>query len=247
MPASFSHIKSTDVNAIRYEIVGYVSDMGQKTAVSNELFDLCFRHLGAAGVVLRPLGAAAGAMAVAPMLMPSAPGMERSDDDKVRLLRFVDMFRSVARNDLSQLAEHLTRHDVASGERIMSPDSVTDSLMIVRSGVLSVMLEEGEHTREITRFGPGDTFGEAGLLAGTATGVQISALTPSVLYFLHKDDLSPFLKTHPEVANQLCTLLSRRQDALGKIMAPVPVSDTSAHSAFHWLMEKVQQLHSSGH
>jgi len=244
-PASFTHIKSTDINSIRYEIVGYISDMGQKTAVSNELFDLCFRHLGAAGVMLRPLGTGVGAMAGSPML--TASGTDASDDDRVGLLRYVDMFRSVARTDLSQLAAHLTRHDVALGERIISPDAVTDSLTIVRSGVLSISIEEAGHTREITRFGPGDTFGEAGLLAGSATGVYVSALTPTVLYELNKKDLSPFLKTHPEVANQLCTLLSRRQDALGRITAPVPVSDTSAHTAFHWLMEKVQQLHSSGH
>lgn len=250
-PQSFAHIKRTDINSIRYEIVGYINNIGQKTAVSNELFDLCFRHLSAAGVVLRPLSVSAGSEtggAERVTLTPGAPlSHEASDDEKIALLRHVDMFRAVARAELASLAVNLTRNEVVRGESILRPEAITDSLTIVGSGVLSISIEEGGQTREIARFGPGDTFGEAGLLAGSPTGVHIAALTSTVLYQLHKQDLSPFLKTHPDVARRLCTLLSRRQDALGKIIEPAPASDTSTHSAFRWLMDKVQHLHSSEH
>ena len=238
-PASFAHIKSTDVNAVRYEIVGYVVDMGLMTSVSNELFDLCFRHLNSAGVVLRPLSSFAG-----PSAMPAAPiDSERSEEGQLALLRHVDMFRSVEQADLLPLTNYLLRREIASGEQLLSPDAVTDILTIVSSGVLSVSIGDGDFKREIARFGPGDTFGEAGLLTGSPAGVYVAALTSTVLYTLDKEHLSPFLKSHPEVASKLCTLLSRRQDALGKITKPIQASDTSTHSAFHWLMEKVQHLH----
>jgi small-conductance mechanosensitive channel len=242
-PASSAHVKSTDINAIRYEVVGYISEMGEKTAVTNALLDLCFRHLSAAGVLLRPLGPNAGASRVVVPGTVDAVDVEEADADKLGLLRQVDMFRDVSRNALMVLTSHLTRVDVPSGEAILTPDTVTDSLTIVHSGVLSVAVEENGIPREVARFGPGDTFGEAGLLAGSAAGAYVSALTPTILYTLHTTHLSPFLQTHPDVAAQLCTLLSRRQDAIGRITKPVAVSDTSAHSAFQWLMEKVQHLH----
>jgi hypothetical protein len=65
-----------------------------------------------------------------------------------------------------------------------------------------------------------------------------------VLYRLHKDDLTPLLKSNEEVAKQMCQLLSRRQDALSRLTTPIPEAHVAGHSAFQWLLDKIQQLHS---
>jgi CRP-like cAMP-binding protein len=74
--------------------------------------------------------------------------------------------------------------------------------------------------------------------------VSISTLTPSVLYQLGKDDMTAFLKDHPEVAKQLCQQLAYRQDALGKLTTQTSVQQEKGQSLFQWLFDKVRHLHS---
>jgi CRP-like cAMP-binding protein len=108
--------------------------------------------------------------------------------------------------------------------------------------VLSVKAEDASGPVEVTRLGPGDALGEAGLLAGMPARVTISALTPASVYQLSKDDLTPLLKDKPDVAKLMCQMLSRRQDTLGKLGTPTPVAQ-SEQSVFQWLLDGMKKLH----
>ncbi|WP_250441508.1 mechanosensitive ion channel family protein [Caballeronia sp. AZ1_KS37] len=232
-PAPYARIKRTTTNSVQYEVVAFVDDMNKKLAVCNELFDLCYRHLTAAGVAWRALGVAAPALA--------------SRDEKEALLRRVDLFDSLSGEEITRLAKRLSRHEYQANHQILAPDTVPDSLSIVHSGVLSVAVVEAAGAREVARIGPGEAFGEAGLLAGIAMQVSISTLTPSVLFQLAKDDMTSFLKDHPEVAKQMCELLAYRQDKLGKLATPMPAEHEQGHSLFQWLIGKVWNAHSLNH
>ncbi|SAL61848.1 transport-related, membrane protein [Caballeronia arvi] len=229
-PAPFARMKRTTANSVQYEVVAFVDDMNKKLAVSNELFDLCYRHLAAAGVGLRALG------------VPAT--MLTSRDEKEALLKRVSLFDSLSGEDVTRLAKRLSRHEYQPGHQVLAPDTVPDSLSIVHSGVLSVSIIESGSTREISRIGPGEAFGEAGLLAGLAMQVSITTLTPSVLFQLVKDDMTSFLKDHPDVAKQMCELLAYRQDKLGKLTTAMPAEQEKDHSLFQWLIGKVWNLHS---
>ncbi|TCK35317.1 small-conductance mechanosensitive channel [Paraburkholderia sp. BL8N3] len=229
-PAPFARMKRTTLNSVQYEVVAFVDDMNKKLAVSNELFDLCYRHLAASDVTLRALGVAGPAT--------TAP------DAKEALLKRVTLFESLTADEVTRLAKRLSRHEYQADQQVLAPDTVPDSLSIVHSGVLSVRLSELAGDREIARIGPGEAFGEAGLLAGLAMHVSIATLTPSVLYQLGKDDMTSFLKDHPEVAKQMCQLLAYRQDRLGKLTTAIPSVQEKGQSVFQWLFEKVRHLHS---
>ena len=56
---------------------------------------------------------------------------------------------------------------------------------------------------EVLRLGPGDHFGEIGMLTGAAATVRISALVPTTVYELAKADLTPILEARPPVAQEL--------------------------------------------
>ena len=160
------------------------------------------------------------------------------------MLRRVDLFDSLSGEEITRLAKRLSRHEYQANHQILAPDTVPDSLSIVHSGVLSVAVVEAAGAREVARIGPGEAFGEAGLLAGIAMQVSISTLTPSVLFQLAKDDMTSFLKDHPEVAKQMCELLAYRQDKLGKLATPMPAEHEQGHSLFQWLIGKVWNAHS---
>ncbi|MFC0401628.1 mechanosensitive ion channel family protein [Paraburkholderia rhizosphaerae] len=228
-PAPYVNAKHSTINSVLYEVTGYVNDMGKKTSVTNELFDLCYRHLASAGVELRSLGVPAAA----PMI----------DDPREALLRRVDLFSTLSRDEIQKLAPLLQRKEYEAGDVLLTKEVVPECLTIVESGILSVTIDEPAGTIELSRLGPGDTMGEQGLLAGMQARVQIAALSRVIVYRLQKDDLTPLLKRNPDVAKQMCELLSRRQDKLSRVSsADAPVSHTE-QGLFQWLLDGMRKLH----
>lgn len=229
-PAAYAQVKKTGVNSIQYEVMVYVDDIERKRPVSNDLYDLCHRHLAAAGIDLHPLG-----------VTGSPPN---SIDSRERLLRNVDLFTALEDYEIKQLAERLTRRELDRGQALMTPDTVPNTLSIVDSGVLSVTADDTSGHVEVARLGPGDAVGEAGLLAGLSTTVQITALTRCAAYQLQKDDLTPILQNNPEVAKRMCRMLSRQDATLGERTSGVQQIPTSEHSMFQWLLDQMRKLHS---
>lgn len=232
-PAPYALVKRTSVNAIVYEATAYVDDMSKKLAVTNELYDLCYRQLEAAGVPLRPLGAG---------YAQPLPAPAQETDPRMNLLRRVEIFAALTQDELKRLAPLLSRRDYERGDTVVTPDKVLDHLTIVDSGVLSVVAEDASGAVEVSRLGPGDALGEAGLLAGMPARVTISALTASTVFQLDKDDLTPLLKDKPDVARLMCQMLSRRSDTLNRLGTPTPVAQ-SEQSVFQWLWDGMRKLH----
>jgi small-conductance mechanosensitive channel len=230
-PAPYALVKSASAQSMQYEVTAFVDDMNKKTAVVNELYDLCHRHLEAAGIELRPLGE--------PRLRDASPA---AGDARIGVLQRVDLFAMLRPDELSQLAQGLSCQTYGSGEVLVTPESVADSLMIVDSGVLSSVAKEGSEQVEVARLGPGDTCGEGGLLAGLPARVKVTTLTRCVIYRLKKDALTPILKNNPVVVQRMCELLSRRQHTLDKMGTPKPVAQ-SDESIFQWLIDRVRELH----
>lgn len=229
-PAPYAQVKKTGVNSIQYEVTAFVDEMARKLPVSNELYDLCHRHLEAAGIDLHPLGV-------------MGPGRD-SIEPRQRLLRRVDLFAPLENDDIKRLSARLTRQEFEIGQVVMNEDTVPDTLTIVDSGVLSVTAEEPGGHVEVGRLGPGDSVGEAGLLAGLPIKVRIVALRRCVVYQIKRDDLTPILKNNPDVAERMCRLFSTRQETLGKLSTAIPQPVASEQSVFQWVLEKVRALHS---
>ncbi|WP_122151840.1 mechanosensitive ion channel family protein [Paraburkholderia sp.] len=228
-PAPYALVKSASVDSIRYEVTAYVDDMAKKSAVTNELYDLCYRHLDAAGIELRPLG------------VPAPPQL--AVDRLQRLLGRIDLFRTLQVDELAGLSSKLSRHEYEAGDLVVGSDAVTDYLMIVESGVVSVEVTTPSGVVEPVRLGPGDAVGEAGVLAGLPVRAKLIALTRTVIYRLNKADLTPVLKRRPDVGQQMCHVLSQREDKLLQLGSPPEAQVVTEHSLFDWLRDGMRKLH----
>jgi small-conductance mechanosensitive channel len=228
-PAPYVAAKRSTVNSVLYEVTGFVDDMGKKTAVSNELLDLCYRHLASAGVELRPLG------------VPAAPPLV--DDPREALLRRVDLFATLARDELHNLAPLLHRKEYEAGDVLLTKEMVPECLTIVESGILSVTIDDDHGSVEVSRLGPGDTMGEQGLLAGLPVRVKVAAISRVVVYRLKKDDLTPLLKRNPDIAREMCELLARRRDKLSRISTSAEPAANTEQGLFQWLLDGMRKLH----
>jgi CRP-like cAMP-binding protein len=172
--------------------------------------DLVYRHLAAAGINL-----AAGANAATP------PPDTRTRPERV--LDLMEILASVPAPERRAIAAKLKSRAYEPDDTVLSPGTALHSLYIVASGVLSGRRDNGEFEEEVIRLGPGDHFGEIGVLSGSATAAHISALTPAIVYELAKEELTRILDTYLKVSQALNRSLTRRQATIN----PPAAADTN--------------------
>src|SRR5438309_10706551 len=93
------------------------------------------------------------------------------------VLKAVPLFASVPEEQLRMLTVVVTRKSVSRSTTIMAGGDATDSLYIVLSGRLKVMMSDSE-CREVIRaiLGPGELFGEQGLIDHSQRSARLVAL-----------------------------------------------------------------------
>jgi CRP-like cAMP-binding protein len=129
-----------------------------------------------------------------------------------------------------------------TGDIMIESETVLQSLFIVGNGVLSVTRRDGGGETELLRFGPGDTFGELGLLTGASCGASITALAPSSVYELAKADLAPILEARPQIALELSRALAQLQ-AAGRALTTVEADKIEAKGRLStWFSERIHKL-----
>ncbi|MBX4967929.1 mechanosensitive ion channel family protein [Rhizobium binae] len=206
-PKPGAQVKSLNADAVEVELSFRVRDIGQAGPAKNEIFDLVYRHIKAAGLTLaRPIDAA-------------APLPDRVQPDEVakthrptplRLLDAIPLFSSLTEDEKEALATSMTRRTYKKDAILVKQGEIVTSLMIVRSGALLATRKEGHKEIELGRLAPGDYFGESGLLIGVGETASLRALTFVVIYEIAQASLTPLLHDRPGIADDLAATLSRR-------------------------------------
>ena len=140
------------------------------------------------------------------------------------------------------IAAKLIKASYEKGDVLVRPDEVLQSLFIVGSGVLSVTRPDNIAEKEWARFGPGDYFGEMGLLAGKRATANITAVAPSTVYELTKADLKPILEARPEIAQELSRAMAQRLETgrgltTAELDRTLPTRGSSA-----WFSQHIRRL-----
>ncbi|WP_404382533.1 MFS transporter [Knoellia locipacati] len=160
--------------------------------------ETCFISTMAIGAVVMPfliewLGLRWSLLVIAlPVGLVSVLGLGemRRLDDRLRepadlpLLRSVDIFSPLSPAVLDGLARGLTHVSVLAGEVVLSEGAESDGFYIVESGQVEVT--QGE--RVLRREGPGDYFGEIGLLRDVPRTATITAVEDTVLLRMARED-----------------------------------------------------------
>src|SRR5277367_2834958 len=234
-PAPSVLVSSIDARQTQYEVTFFLAQQDSDTDAQNELFYLIFRHTVAAGARLAP---------------PKDAPYQPRDDEPLRIeqlkpgaiVDLAEIFVSLTANERAEIAGKLKQASYEKGEALVKPDDVLQSLFIVGSGVLEATRRNDDGENDQLRFGPGDYFGEMGLLAGTPASATIAALSPSIVYELTKSDLRPVLEARPEIAQELSRALAQRF-AAGRGLARTAV-DTSvaAKGLSAWISVQMHRL-----
>jgi small-conductance mechanosensitive channel len=229
-------IKSISASFTEFEITFFVEELASSTRAQNQLFDLIFRHLAVSGIGL----------AAAQNQQEQATGDRASAKlaaSPERLLELVAIFTTLTSEERGEIATKLKPKSYDKDEILLEPGTTLHSLFIVGTGVLSLTREESEGEIELLRLGPGDHFGEIGMLTGTPAIAKISALIPATVYELGHADLSPVLQARPEVSHQLCRALAQRQ-ASGQLVGSNELAKgVPANRLTTWFSDRLHQLY----
>jgi hypothetical protein len=72
--------------------------------------------------------------------------------------------------------------------------------------------------------------------------VTIKALVPVTTYELAKDDLGPVVEARPDVSQELCRALARRQQAGQLIASPAIDAALPANRVSAWFSDRLHRL-----
>jgi len=236
-PAATITVKAITATYTEFEIAFFVEELASTVKAQNELFDFIYRHLAAADIDL------AGSQTEPDDAVKTDDGLPTSRRRVERLLGLVAIFATFTPEERGAIAAKLEERSYDEGETVLEPGVVPQSLFIVGTGVLSFTRLGIEGDMEVLRQGPGDHFGEIGMLTGEAAEVRISALVPATVYELAKPDLTPILESRPQVAKELCRALARLQ-AAGRLAASNRLDDSvPKHSLTKWFSDHLHRLY----
>jgi CRP-like cAMP-binding protein len=120
-------------------------------------------------------------------------------------LKTIPLFSTLSDKALETLSVFSSETSVSTGKRLVHEGDYSYDLIVIERGTADV-IKSGE---VIGSLGPGDVFGEMGMLSGGKRTADVVATSPMNLVTLSKWDLK---RISAEVSEQLQSLVKERQE-----------------------------------
>jgi CRP-like cAMP-binding protein len=122
-------------------------------------------------------------------------------------LKSLPLFQDVPDEELTQIAGFAQEVKVEQGRELVREGDFSYEFMAIEEGEAEVT-RDGEHVADL---GPGDFFGEMGLLEKTLRNATVTAKAPMTLITLTGWDLKRMERHIPEAAERVRTKLEERR------------------------------------
>jgi CRP/FNR family cyclic AMP-dependent transcriptional regulator len=121
-------------------------------------------------------------------------------------LKRIPLFADASDEELKQVAAFAQSKEVAEGEVVVSEGGYSRELLAIEEGTAEVT-RDGEH---IADLGPGDVFGEAGMLDDEMRSATVTARSRMKLISLGHFEVQRLKKDAPEVYGRIEKLVEER-------------------------------------
>jgi CRP/FNR family transcriptional regulator, cyclic AMP receptor protein len=122
-------------------------------------------------------------------------------------LKRIPLFADASDEDLAKVAAFAKSTEIAEGEVVVEEGGFSRELLAIEEGSAEVT-REGEH---IADLGPGDVFGEAGMLDDSMRSASVTATTRMKLISLGHFEVQRLKKDAPEVYSRIEDLVEQRK------------------------------------
>ena len=123
-------------------------------------------------------------------------------------LKNTPLFSDVPEDKLAKVAAFATLESAMEGKTIIREGGYSNDFYVIEEGTAKVERED-EHLADL---GPGDFFGEQGLLEKQARSATVTATSPIRLIKIEHWELSRMRQAMPEVVEQLRKKVEERSD-----------------------------------
>jgi CRP/FNR family transcriptional regulator, cyclic AMP receptor protein len=127
----------------------------------------------------------------------------------VSQLKSIPLFQEVGDEELAQIAPFATEVSVEEGRELVREGDFSYEFMAIQEGQAEVT-RGGEHVADL---GPGDFFGEMGLLERTLRNATVTAKSPVRLITLTGWDLKRVERSAPEAMEHIRAVLEERRQS----------------------------------
>lgn len=131
--------------------------------------------------------------------------------ERILLLKRASFFALLRTDELRHIAAALEPVGWASGELVFQKGDAVDAMYILLSGKVGIALSDPDSAPEfIARLGPGECFGEMGILDDLPRSAAAHVLENSEALSLSRERLHGMLSAYPELGIGMLKALSRR-------------------------------------
>jgi len=144
------------------------------------------------------------------------PTYEEQVDSITSLLRQVDIFAPLSREQLEVLAQGLAPKFFGRSEVLVRQGDEGNSFFIIEQGRIEVLVTPEGSTTEasVAVLGPRDFFGEMSLLAGDRRTATVKAIEDVRVVIIDKDAFAGIIRDNPEVAAEMAAVYYKRTQEL---------------------------------
>lgn len=124
-------------------------------------------------------------------------------------LKSLPLFESVSDDDLEKISPFVSEVSVSEGKHLVEEGDYAYEFMAIEEGTAEV--RRGE--RFLAELGPGDFFGEMGLIDSERRNATVIAKTPLRLITLDRWDMKRLEKAIPSAAEKIREVVEARRGA----------------------------------
>ncbi len=158
------------------------------------------------------------------------------------VLRAVPLFASFTDEQLRAIGAVVKRRSAPRNTTIMAAGDPTDSLYIVLSGRLKVMMSDADGREVIlTIIGPGEFFGEMGLIDDSPRSASVVAIEPCELLSITKRDFKQSMEQNFDLAMTVMRGLVRRLREADRKIGSLALLDVFGRVA-HLLIDMAENV-----
>ena len=135
------------------------------------------------------------------------------------LLAINPVFEPISPEIRQELIKRFNLIKIPPKSLIIREGDSSDSMYLIKTGEVKVFKEKEGEILEIARLGPGDFFGEIGLITGQKRTASIMSETNVELMELKKEDIDFIISKYPEILATLKEYIKQRtSDTFSKLM-----------------------------
>lgn len=162
---------------------------------------------------------------------------QRELDSPADKLRSIPLFAKLANDDLAWLATSLIERRYAKGTVILEEGLPGKFMYIVREGRVKVSMASGDGRERITGLlEAGEFFGELALIDGYPRSATVTALVPTRVSALSRNDFLDLLSRSPDLSMELIRVLVarlRESDHQAAAMSFLGVKERTKRALLH--------------